>query len=322
MSISNFPNGFANGVTIRDIPINIAQPGKVFWVNNSAIVPPGGMVGADISNGSYLRPFRTIAGGLSKCVANRGDMLMVMPGHAENVSSATGLLMNVAGVVVVGIGAGALRPVITLDTATTATIAVSAANMGFVNCIFKANFAAIVAVFTIGAAQEFLLSGCEFRDISAILNFVNIVDTDAVTNDADGLYIENCKRIGAGATANTCIVKMDGTNDRLTIRNNYFAHSAVTAAGLMPIATGKVVTNAVIDANTINLVGATGVSTGVIITTDGTTNSGMISRNFVQSLDATTVILVTAGSGFRYNQNYYSGSADLSGYLLPAVATP
>lgn len=265
------------------------------------------------------RIFTTMALALAQCTAAQGDVICVLPGHTETYSSATAALWNISGVTIVGLGTGSLRPTFTLDTATTTTIAVSAPNITVKNCLFIGNFAAIVALFTLTTAQEFALLGCEFRDTSAILNFVNIVSTDATSQDAAGLRIEDCRRIGAGADTNTTIVNMLGTNDRVYIKRNYFAHAAVTAAGLMIIATGKVVTNAEILDNVINLVGATGTTTGIIITTNGSTNSGIIGRNFIQSLDATTEILVTASSGFIFSQNWYSAVADKSGYLLPAA---
>lgn len=271
--------------------------------------------------GGGIRVFTTLASMMANAnvVASRGDVVLVLPGHTETISSNTALTLSKAGVKIIGIGEGTLRPTFTLDTATTATINITAANISFTNCIFAANFAAIVAPFTLTAAKDFSLFDCEFRDLGASLNFVNIVDTNATSNDADGLTIKRCKRIGAGATTNTTIVKMDGTNDRIAIEDNYFAHLAVTAAGLMIIATGKIVTNASIRRNVINLKGASNATTGIIITTDGSTNSGVISENFITSLDATSEILVTASSGFIFFQNFYTGTADLSGYLLPAA---
>jgi hypothetical protein len=319
-SMSNYPNGFSNGVTIRGMPITIAYPGKVFFLGNGSVVSaPNGKGGSDSNKGTYEQPFSTLAGALSNCVASRGDIIMVLPGHAETVSSASALTLSKAGVAIIGMGAGNLRPTFTLGTANTATINVTAAQVAISNCLFKANFAAIASLFTLTTAKDFTLADCEFRDNSSILNFAKIVDTNTTSNDADGLSIERCQFYGLGATSNTALIKMDGTNDRVSVIDCYVAHAATTAAGLMPIAAGKVVTNFVCSRNTFNLVGATDVTTGILITTDGSTNSGMISRNLVQSLDATSEILVTASSGFRYSQNYYSGTADASGYLLPAA---
>lgn len=318
MPMSHFTN-FLNGVTIRGVPITQLHPGKILWLNNSSVLSVDGIAGSDTNAGTYAQPFATLSTALNACTASRGDIICVMPGHAETISSATALTISKAGVAIVGLGAGSLRSTFTLDTATTATINVTAANVSIFNVLFKANFAAIASCFTTTTAKNFVLANCEFRDNSSILNFAAIVDTGTTSNDTDGLALVNCNWYGLGATSNTCVVKMDGTNDRLTIRDCYFAHAAVTDAGLMPIATGKVVTNAVIDNNICNFVGATGATTGILITTNGSTNSGIISRNFIQSLDATTEILVTASSGFIFSQNYYAGVADKSGYLLPAA---
>lgn len=319
---SNFPNGFVNGVLIKGIPLAVGYPGRIFWVDNSTGTKAAGVsTGANTgnSNGSFARPFSTLAYAVSQCVANRGDIIMLKPGHAESIASATALSMSVAGVAVIGVGTGSLRPAFTLGTATTATINITAANVSFFNCLFKANLADIVSLFTTTAAKSFTLDNCEFRDNSSILNFARIVDTNATSNDTDDLTITNCNFFGLGATANSCLIKMDGTNARLIVRNCFIAHAAVTDAGLMPIATGKVVTSAIIDNNIMSFVGATNATTGTVITTDGSTNSGMISRNLIQSLDATSEILVTASSGFLFSQNYSSAVADKSGYLLPAA---
>lgn len=320
MPKSNYPNGFSDGLTVRGIPLTMSNPGKVFWVNNSSVLGDGAIAGSNlIGGGTYQQPFNSILYALAQCVASRGDVIVCMPGHTEAISSASSLAISVAGVSILSLGSGSSRATFTYGTAATATIAVSAANVSFINCLFKANFLDVASAFTLTTAADFAAINCEFRDNSSILNFLAIVDTNTTSNDADGILLDGCKRIGAGATNATCIVKMDGTNSRLTIQDCYLAHNAVTAAGLMPIATGKVVTHAIIKGNTINLVGAAGVTTGILITTDGSTNSGMISHNLINSLDATTEILVTATSGFKYSQNYYSGVADSSGYLLPAA---
>lgn len=266
-----------------------------------------------------FRLYATLAGALAVTTGSAEDTIYILPGHTENVASSTALSIATAGVKIVGLGKGSLRPTFTLTTANTATINVTAGNVGIKNCIFVANFLAIASLFTLTTAPEFTLENCEYRDTSSILNFVAIVTTDTTSQDAAGLTISKCRRIGAGATTNTTIISMLGTNDRLTIEDNYFAHAAITEAGLMIIASGKVVTNASIRRNVCNLVGNSSSSTGVLITTDGSTNSGVISENFIQQLDATTEILVTAGSGFIFFNNYSSAVADKSGYLLPAA---
>lgn len=265
-----------------------------------------------------VRYFATLAAAVAAGIANR-DTVYIVPGHTETISSATALTLSIAGQTFIGLGKGSQRPTFTFDTATTATINVTAANIGFENCIFVANFAGIAAAFTLTNAPEFSISNnCEFRDTSAILNFVNLVDTDATTGHADGLTIKDSQRWGLGADSNTTIVKMDGTNDRVTLSNNFFTHAATTDGGLMIIATGKIVTNFRGQSNKCLFTGATGSTGGILITTNGTTNTGLLDDNRVFALDATTEILVTASSGLKFGVNYYSGTADKSGYVLPA----
>jgi len=320
MPMSTYPNGFADGLSVRGMPINMAYPGKVIFVNNSGVLAANGGNASDLNPGTYQLPKSTIAGALLACVANRGDIIMLMPGHAETVSSATGLLMNVAGVLVVGLGTGTKQAVITLDTANTATIAVSAANIGFVNCRFVANFLAIASCFTLTTAAGFLLSRCSFRDTSAILNFAKIILTSSTDNAADGLTIEECGITSSHATNAFSVIGAVGTLDRLMVRDSVIRSVTTNAAAALAVVTnGKILTNAVIRDNIFNTVGATGTATGLLITTNQSTNRGSITGNFVQNL-ATSPILANGSSGFIYFQNFVQDAADASGILIPAGA--
>lgn len=307
------------GAIAKTYGLNIAPVAKIFFVVKSDDASLGDyQENFPVDSDGVNRVHTTLSAALSNCVAGRGDVIMIAPGHSESISSATALTISVSGVTIIGMGYGTLRPTYTLDTAATATINVTAACVRFQNCIFVANYADIAACFSITTAKSFHLVECEFRDTSSVLNFLAIVDTNTTSNAADGLSIVRCEWFGLGATNNTCVVKMDGTNDRLRVLDSYFAHAATTGAGLMPIATGKVVTNAQIKNNVFNFVGATGLTVGTLITTDGSTNSGIIDGNRVFSLDATSEILVTASSGFKFGVNYSSAVADKSGYIVPA----
>jgi hypothetical protein len=150
---SNFPSGFPGGVTIRGVPINITNPGKVFWLYNGAAVAAGIRSGSDGNRGDFNSPFSTLAGAVTACTAARGDIIIAKAGHAETISSSTALSMSKSGVAVIGLGAGTARPKFTLDTANTATINVTAANVSFQNCQFVANFLSIAACFTVSAVE-------------------------------------------------------------------------------------------------------------------------------------------------------------------------
>src|SRR5687768_2550744 len=117
MAYSNYPNGFANGVTIRGVPLVQLHPGKVFWVNNSSVLPDGGVGGSDNNPGTFLKPYSTLHYAIGRCKASRGDIIALMPGHVENVTAASGITSDVIGVAVVGLGAGTLRPKIKFGAA-------------------------------------------------------------------------------------------------------------------------------------------------------------------------------------------------------------
>src|SRR3990167_8350785 len=101
---SVYPTGFSTGITVRGLPLSVSHPGEIFWVNNSSVLAKGGVSGSNTGGGTYHRPFSTIDYAIGRCVASRGDVIMVMPGHAENVTAAAGITMDVAGVALIGLG--------------------------------------------------------------------------------------------------------------------------------------------------------------------------------------------------------------------------
>lgn len=276
--------------------------------------------GSSNGDGSSLRPFNSLPNALAKSGLSNGDTILVAQGHTETYSTSTAITISVAGIRIVGLGYGRQRPTFTLDTATTATINVTAANVRIENCIFVANFLDIVSCFTLTTAQGFTLVDCETRDTTAVLNFLNVIDTNATSNNADDITIIRHKHLGLSATTATHIIKMDGTNKRLRVKDSYFAHANVDDGSLfMPIATTKVVTDMEVDGCIFNFVGVSSATAGVLITTDTSTNSGYIARSFVKHLDATTEIMCTASSGFIFMDLKASAVADKQGYLVPGA---
>jgi len=136
MPLSNYPAGFTDGVTIRGVPIVMSNPGKVFWVNNSSVLAPNGVGGSDGNDGTYQRPFSTIDKAINSTTASRGDIIFVMPGHAETVALSTSIGFDVAGIAIIGLGKGTLRPTLTMS-AVASSLVFSAANMVLQNFLIK-----------------------------------------------------------------------------------------------------------------------------------------------------------------------------------------
>lgn len=278
------------------------------------------VTGSDTNNNGTTQatPFATLGKAVSAATANNNDVIVLLPNHAESIVNATALNLNTAGIQIIGFGSGNDRPTITLSTANTATITVSAANINIQNVVFVANFLAIAALFTLTTAKDFQLINCPIRDTSAILNFIALVVTDTTSNDADGFTMQGCSYNGLATSGAVKLVSPLGTNDRWRIQNNFYTASTTNAGAVIPIATGKILTNLQLTGNLFDLTNASGTATGLLITTNGTTNTGVIDGNKEWSL-ATSPLLVTASSGFVYGLNYHADAADASVYLLPAA---
>jgi len=305
MPISNFPNGFAAGVTILGMPITVTNPGNVFWVDSGA--------GSDGNKGVYERPFATIDYAIGRCTASNGDIIFVKPGHTETISAAGGITMDVIGVAVVGLGRGSLRPTITLDTATTATILVSAANCTVHNCIFSANFADIVRIFNV-TATDATIDHCEFVATAVNMNWVDVIDASGTDNTADGLTVTNCRAFGLDA-ANDSFIEITGDIDRLTVNDNICVHDNANATAFIEQATGKDMINVDIQRNAYHSL-LTAVD--ILINNDTTANSGTVAFNLASHADTAAEVLVDA-DGVGMFENRATGVITASGYVLPAI---
>jgi len=236
MAISNYPSGFTHGVTVRGVPVTVAHPGQVFFVNNSLVLAPKGVGGSDGNSGTYQKPFSTINGAIVQCTAGQGNIIFVMPGHAETVSTAAGVNLSKAGVAVIGLGNGSLRPTFNL-TATGSTVSISAANCSLKNVLITGGVDAIASAVVVSAA-DCTIEGCELRDVTGqmtdgilttagaerlkILNHVHNGDVAAGTNAAIAIVGGSDIEITAEALDGNFAV---GAIDvRTTLTTNLFVH--------------------------------------------------------------------------------------------------
>lgn len=316
---SNFPNGFANGLTVRGLPLTQTHPGRVIWVSNSTAVLGGQRTGSNSGKGTFDAPYSTIDYAIGECVANRGDIIFVKPGHAETLSSAGAITADIAGVAIIGLGSGSNRPTLTLDTATTTTISVTAANVTFKNMIVTANFADIVSAFTLTTAKYFTLEDCHIKATAPNMNFLWVVDTNTTDNAADGLRIANCKWIEPDA-ATRSMIKADATQDDCSVLDTFVSLGVNNnKAAICEAATGKIMTNFRIGRCVVYRLNTDTATGGILYHTDGTTSTGVFFDNRVQHADTAAEILLTASNSIGVFENRASGVAGASGYLLPAA---
>jgi hypothetical protein len=195
---TNFPQGFTNGINVRGIPLLQAQPGNVYYLDNAPVLPKYSAAGSNNNRGTYQRPFATLQGALAACLPNNGDIILVGPGHAETISSATAAILACSGVAVIGMGAGNLRPTFTFSTASTANIPVYGANISLQNLLFIGNFLSIASVFTASVSS--------FTGV--------IVGTTLATSAVTGSIYPGATIAGTGVTAGTVILaQLSGTTN-------------------------------------------------------------------------------------------------------------
>lgn len=320
---ATYPNGFPNGITIRGVPIAQYQPGEVFWVNNSTVLAKGAVGGSDGNDGSYRRPWSTIDYAIGRCTAGRGDTIMVMPGHAESVIVAGGITMDVNGVAIVGLGSGNLRPTLTFTTANTAAVSWTGDQCTMKNIRFVGNFLSIAAAILNSGGRDWTVEGCDFSDTSATLGFLSAVTTTVSTNSDNGWWC-GCTRSSDATTTPGTALKVANTTNRLTVKDNILWHSVIEENVSPILAHGALVVDELLmEGNRIYSVNAAQTTAGFLVSTSATTGSGLISNNYVRSVDPSAAIMITA-TAVQYGlfENYHQGDVtSVQGYLLPAAGS-
>lgn len=306
MAYSNYPNGFANGVTIRGVPLVQLHPGKVFWVNNSSVLPEGGVGGSNGNPGTFLKPFSTLDYAIGRCKASRGDIIAVMPGHAENIATAGALTSDVAGVAVVGLGAGTLRPKFSF-TAAAGTHVISAANCSFVNVQWEANFADVTIGLDVSGVDGLSWESCYFTEAGTDLNFVDVID---LATGADDLSWRGCRFI-TGDAANDAHITGVAHSGFYVHDCVFYANVAQTAAHGLIDSSGNVTNMEIKRCSFVS-----NVDGALFLDFNGAANSGVIAECYFSSID--TAGAVTAGfdvTGAHVFECYVAGDADSFGLV-------
>lgn len=246
--------------------------------------------------------------------ANQGDVIVVMPNHAETVTAAGGIAHDVAGVSVIGLGNYNQRPRILMD-AGTATYDVSAADAYIENIVFASGHLLSAVCFDVTAV------GCHINNVhwddnTTAENWGTPVKATGAANSADGLKVTNCRWTPLVATVNALeFIEITDNIDDLVISGNYISHEG-TASPVFLQAGSKVMHNAVITHNFLSHKMTTG---DLAWNNGGSTNSGVIAHNRIGHADVTGAHELGAATGMRFFDNLSVSTAILSGVVIPAI---
>lgn len=242
MTLTAFPNGISSlGVPVMGSGSNIpATTGTYYFVHSGT-----GLAGND--GKSADTPLATIDQAVNKCTANKADVIVVMPGHAETISAAAGIDADVAGMSIIGLGNDENRPVVTFTTSTAADVDIDAANIRISNIVFKNDIDAQLIVIDVNSTG-FTIDNCEFVEGSAKQWATGIDINGGGANACDRARIVNC-RFKSTATGADNAIKLAEVADRVVIRDCTIDGDFNDAGIHNP--TGKVLTNLVIRRNIV-----------------------------------------------------------------------
>ena len=320
MGLTNFPNGISSfGVPVLG-GSGAIHTGNVFFVSSTSANADD-----DPTQGTTPdKPFATIDYAIGRCTDSTGDVIYVMPGHVEAISTAAGISIDKIGISIIGIGgpggAGGtagpystyynLAPVVQLSAAA-ATVDVSANSCVIQNITFEATAADVAACIVNTSGQGLRILGCRFVENSA-LNFLVCYSGGTGLKSAF-VEIGHCTAV-CPDTANTHFALLPGTANGMYIHDNVLHGDwGIGAIGGTTNVTG-VVTNITIARNLIY----NAASTADACINLAATATGIVAYNACGGAHATDGINIGDCAGI---ENYYVQNAlDTSAVLEPATA--
>lgn len=324
---SNYPYGFSNGVTIRNLAINVSPTGAIYYVNNSTVLPIGGIAGSNGNPGTYQKPFNTIDYAIGQCVAGRGDIIYVMPNHVEVVAAASGIDADVDNITIIGMGSGSDQAKVTF-TAATSTFDVDADGVTIAGLWLEATVTAVaVGINVKDGADDYRILGNrftaetlttdEFEDAISITTAdrgevaYNYFDMDEAGAASAVHFVGVClggwvhDNYVTGDYSAGCIESITTAQEQLLIENNTLvngAHSGLNTVACITLLTG---TTAVIQNNQLytNVAGA---ATGAIVADAAFIGGG----NWISTSASSAPIAAEGGSSGIIRSSVCTGKAD------------
>lgn len=269
----------------------------------------------DDANIAALR-VASLSAALTRVTAGRGDVIVVLPGHTENITVGTYLSALVSGTTVIGLGNGTNRPTFTF-TATASRWTIAAANAFFHNIVL--NFAGGAAV-TIGI--DVTAAGCTFSNCEFVTSALNTSRADNVMRLSAGAddftFTKNRMRGNNAANGVVDNILVNATVARSVFTENFMS-LGVTVATVGLIRYAAIATDQLVAWNTM----ASRLATSSTILDFDAAATGVAAYNSCEigSNQAAGTGFTVGTSGFRFIQNFVTGVVDTSGYLSPAADT-
>lgn len=244
-------------------------------------------------------PLATLDYAIGLCTASKGDMIYVMPGHAETITAADGFDADVAGIRIIGMGWGDLRPTFTF-TQTASDVAIGANNVWIENLRFVAGVSAVVRGVNVEGKTGVVFKNCEWYWGGT--TGYDFVDSLILAAGSSRCIIDNCRFLAEpGVAGAATAVKLSGASHNVRITNSEFMGDYSTACvnGITTLSQGLMFLSNTVhntDASEPYLEVLTG-TTGVIADTRGLASGATIAANAVADAMAHCENFVTNSPG-------------------------
>ena len=307
MAKSPLFNRPASGGSIFSVAGQNMTTGDIWFVDSGHAA-----AGDAVTNGSSPdKPFSTLDYAIGQATAAKGDVIYVMPGHAETATTAVELFdLDQSAISVIGLGDGDLRPTFTLSHVD-ATVVLGAAGCRINNLRLVAGIADLKTILEIEAAGiGSVVDGNNFGGASGKEALIAIL----VTADADRLVIAGNQFLTAftGDNATECMEFLGGS-DHSIIRDNIMIGDWDEG--------GCILMSAAASANIVILnnlmVNSDAAGNGLCYTGNGST-SGISAGNFMAGSKTNTQTNNTV-TLLHCSENYGNDAANTTGILTPAA---
>jgi len=208
---------------IKGLPVISGLPVKSLFKQPIFVDSSTGASDNDGKNPDH--PVDSISNAFKKDRVAANGLIIVLPGHSEDVTAANGILCDIAGVHVLGLGEGSARSTINFTTVVGADIQVDAANITFENIYFNATGVdALTGPIDVNAAN-FTLRNCEVLLASASGQCADFLVGDS---DADDLLVEDCLFRGSTDAGAQSAIQIVGSDHPVIRRNVIYGDFAVS----------------------------------------------------------------------------------------------
>lgn len=173
------------------------------------------------------KPFATLDYAIGKCTATKGDIIYVLPGHAETFTATNGFDADVAGIAIIGLGWGAQRPTFTFNHAN-AQVNVGAASVRIENVRFETSITAVVSAVQVEGVTDAVFKNCEWYWGGTTGDDMLIsLELEA---GAHRCVVENCRFLAEPAVAGAAAaINITGKSDNVRVQGCEFFGDYSTA---------------------------------------------------------------------------------------------